>query len=79
VACWRSGDWVWALGAILLGANIPFTLIAIRPTNESLLATAPADAGAASGALIARWGRLHATRTILALAGTGALAWAGLR
>jgi hypothetical protein len=79
VACWRTGDWVWSLGAILLGANIPFTLIAIRPTNDRLLATAPEEAGAASGALVARWGRLHAVRTIMALAGTGALAWAGLR
>ncbi|MDB5482056.1 MAG: hypothetical protein JWO83_3109 [Caulobacteraceae bacterium] len=78
-AWWMSGRLVWAFGAVLLGANIPFTLILIGSTNRQLLATAPAEAGPASRALVEKWGRLHAGRTVLALAATGAFAWAGLK
>jgi hypothetical protein len=78
LAWWRTGNLGWTYGAILIGANIPYTLISIRPINNRLLATEPADAGAASRDLIVRWGRLHAIRTLLAIAATGALAWASL-
>ncbi|MGH6797878.1 MAG: DUF1772 domain-containing protein, partial [Roseiarcus sp.] len=62
LAWWQTGKPVWAVGAILVGANVPFTLIAIMPTNNLLLATAPSDAGAGARALIEKWGRLHAVR-----------------
>jgi hypothetical protein len=79
LAWWRTGNLDWTYGAILIGANLPYTLLLIRPINNQLLATEPTAAGAASRALIVRWGWLHAVRTVLALAATGALAWASLR
>ena len=77
-AWWQTGRFVWAVGAILVGANVPFTLIAIMPTNNLLLATTPADAGAGSRALIVKWGQLHAVRTVLALIATAVFVWASL-
>src|SRR5262245_6597605 len=50
-------------GAILLGSMIPFTLTAILPTNKRLLDPALDAAGAEAGALLARWGALHAVRS----------------
>jgi hypothetical protein len=79
LAWWTTGDLRWTFGALLIGANLPYTLVLIRPINNRLLATEPTAAGTASRALIVRWGSLHAVRTFLALAATGILAWASLR
>ncbi|WP_332689899.1 DUF1772 domain-containing protein [Bosea sp. (in: a-proteobacteria)] len=71
LAFWRSRDPLWLLGAALMLANLPFTLIVIAPVNDALLASSLAQAGAASRALIERWGWLHAGRagfSVLALA-----------
>jgi len=55
----------WLVGACLLGAVVPFTLIVIFPTNRALLA-GPGERDASR--LLARWNRLHAVRTALSLA-----------
>ncbi len=69
-AWWRTDvDWL-LLGALLIGAVIPLTLIAILPTNRRLAAAA--DSGAEVPALLARWGRLHLLRTLLGLAAVAA-------
>ena len=78
VAWWRTGDWRWLLGAALLIANWPFTLIAIMPTNNRLMAMPVDQAGSDSRALIERWGRLHAVRTALGGLATLVFLWASL-
>jgi hypothetical protein len=49
----------------VLVANWPFTLLFIMPTNLRLMATAPESADVATRALLERWGRLHAVRSVL--------------
>ena len=59
-----DGSLAWLAGGVALGALVPFTLLVIRPTNSRLLADTPQiDADA----LLARWGRLHAVRTVVSL------------
>jgi uncharacterized membrane protein len=65
LAWWQSGQWLWIGGALLMIANWPFTLFAIMPTNNRLMATDPSDSDSASRALIERWGRLHGWRSVL--------------
>ena len=67
-AWWQTGHLGWALGAVLMVANWPFTMIAILPTNNRLLQIDPAEAGPQSRAMIERWGFHHAVRTALGLA-----------
>ena len=68
VAWWEADQWLWLIGAVILIANWPYTLIGIMPTNKKLTATELASAGPESGALIEKWGRLHAVRTALGFA-----------
>jgi len=71
-----TGDWRWIVGAVLIFANWPYTLIRIKPTNDRLKAIAEIDAGPTSRAMLVLWGRLHAVRTVLGLAATLAYLWA---
>ena len=58
-AWWRTEiDWLLC-GALLIGAAVPFTLIVVMPVNRRLEATTLEAAGAASRALLRRWGGLH--------------------
>lgn len=70
---WLRTDELWLLaGALLIGANLPLTLVAIMPTNRRLQATGADAAGSDTRALLSRWGSLHALRTLLALAAVAA-------
>lgn len=68
-AYFANGQWPWVLGAALMLANWPYTLLIIMPVNHQLNAMAPEQAGPSSRALILKWGGLHAVRS-----GLGALA-----
>ncbi len=76
IAAWATADWRWVVGAVLILANWPYTLLGIMPTNRALKAIAENDAGAQSRALIVKWGGLHAVRTGLGIAATLAYLWA---
>ncbi len=67
------------MGGLLLLANWPYTLIAIMPTNNRLMAIPLGRAGPESRALIESWARLHAMRSTLGLAATLILLCAALR
>ncbi|HEV7327371.1 MAG TPA: DUF1772 domain-containing protein [Bosea sp. (in: a-proteobacteria)] len=71
-AFWRARNPIWLVGAALMLANLPFTLIVIAPVNDALLALGAEQAGAASRALIERWGSLHAVRAGLSVLATAA-------
>src|SRR5215470_731452 len=58
VAAWQLGDAGVAAGAVLLGASVPFTLIAIFPTNKQLLDRALDPQSARAAGLLRRWNRL---------------------
>ena len=79
IAAWTAtSEWRWLLGAALLLANLPYTLVAIVPTNNRLKATPGAEAGAEARRLVERRGRLHAGRSALGAASTLVLLWAAL-
>ena len=65
VAWWQTGQLAYLAGAILMLANWPWTLLVIKPVNDDLMATDPADAGPQTRANIVKWNTLHAVRTVL--------------
>ena len=67
------------MGAVVLLANWPFTLLVIMPTNHRLGAIAPDQAGPQSRALIEHWGMLHAVRSALGAVATVLFLAASLR
>jgi uncharacterized membrane protein len=67
-AAWRVDDSVaWLIGALLIFAVIPFTLLVILPTNKQLLVADLDMAAPATHQLLVRWGRLHAIRSVLSI------------
>ena len=70
LASWQLGDWRWAIAAVLILANWPYTMLVMLPTNKRIDAWPIENADVSSRALITRWGQLHAVRTALGLAAT---------
>ena len=71
----ESGGTGWLVAALLIGLVVPFTFIAIMPTNKSLLLRGRDLASPDTRALLERWGRLHAVRTALSLVATVLYLW----
>src|SRR5262245_26970602 len=66
---WEQGGGLgWLVGGVLLASVVPFTLLVILPTNHRLLDPSLDKTSPEAGALLARWGRLHAVRSALSLA-----------
>ncbi len=69
VGAWLTGaPRAWFSGAVLIFAVVPFTLLAIMPTNKKLLDPALDRSSEETHQLLQQWGRLHAVRSILGLA-----------
>ena len=64
---WLTGVFGWMLGAVCIGAVVPFTFIVIMPTNHRLLEAGRDLSSAETRTLLERWGRLHAVRSALSL------------
>lgn len=83
VISFLSGTSVWLLGAnewwliasLLIGSVVPFTFIAIMPTNKRLLAPDRDFASTETRQLLERWGKLHAVRSVLSFAASVIFLW----
>jgi uncharacterized membrane protein len=76
IAWWQTSQYGFLVGAIAMIAPWPWTLIAIKPTNDALLATEPDQAGPQTRAFVVKWGALHGVRTALGALATLAFLWA---
>jgi hypothetical protein len=65
IAWWQTGKPAFLAGALLIVANWPWTLIAIKPVNDALMATGLAKAGPKTRGLLVTWNKLHLVRTVL--------------
>lgn len=69
VAAWATGGGVaWLIGAVLLGAVVPFTLVVTAPTNRQLMDVATERDPGRARVLLERWNRLHLVRSTLSFA-----------
>jgi len=68
LAAWFAGaTFWWAIAGVLLGSVVPFTLLVILPTNRQLLSPTLDKRSAQTTHLLARWGRLHAIRSVVSV------------
>lgn len=62
---WLSGDWVWAIGAVLMHANWPYTLLVILPLNHRSKDITPDLVATKARSMLAQWNRLHMGRSAI--------------
>jgi hypothetical protein len=66
IAAWLTGATLWWLVAgVLLWSVVLFTLVVNLPTNKQLLSPALDRRSGEAERLLARWGALHAVRSVL--------------
>ena len=58
-----GGGLLWLIGALPIGLVVPFTFIAVMPTNNQLLVAGRDLSSAETRSLLEKWGRLHAVRS----------------
>jgi hypothetical protein len=75
-AAWQTRDWRFVVGGLLILANWPYTLLAIKPTNDRLHAIKPERANAETRQGIVAWGHLHVGRSAFGVAATLMFLWA---
>ena len=76
IAFFLSHDWRWLLGALLILAPWPWTILVIMPVNRRLKATAFDEAQSDTRASVEHWGRLHAGRSAFGISATLVYLWA---
>jgi hypothetical protein len=76
IAFFYTYDWRWLVGAALILAPWPYTMLIIMPTNKVLKSTPPEQATDQTRGLIVQWGRLHWGRSMLGLLAVLAYLWA---
>ncbi len=68
IGAWLAGAaGGWLVAGLLLGLVVPYTLVAIMPTNHRLLDRSFEPDTPEAERLLRRWGHLHLVRTILSL------------
>ncbi len=69
IISWRfySAPQEWLYAGLLLGSVIPFTLLAIMPTNKKLLDPKVDKEAPTTRELLTSWGKLHAVRTVASI------------
>jgi hypothetical protein len=75
LAYFESHDVRWAIGALIIILNWPYTLFAMSPLNNQILTLAPRDIGAAR-VLVRQWGLLEYGQTALGLVASAVYLWA---
>ena len=75
IGAWLGGARIGWLGAgVLLGLVVPYTLVAILPTNKRLLDPALSPDAPEARQLLRRWTAHHAVRTVVSLLAAAAMA-----
>jgi hypothetical protein len=68
VVVWLLGNGIlWLVGALFIGFVVPFTFLAVMPTNQRLLESGRDLASSETRALLEKWAKLHAVRSLLSL------------
>jgi hypothetical protein len=75
IGAWQESDGMTAVGAVLIGLVIPFTLIVIFPTNKRLLDPTLDPSSDLARTLLVRWNALHWVRTILSGLAFSTMLW----
>jgi len=76
---WRdTSNHFFLVGALLILAPWPWTIFVIKPVNDALLAIEADKAGDVSRALIVKWARIHAVRTVMGVLATAAFVVASM-
>ncbi len=78
LTAWQTEKWLWLVGAVVLLANWPFTLLVVGPVNKQLKRIHSAGAGPESRRLIEKWGKLHAVRSALGCGAMLIFLWASM-